>query len=99
LTEIRIHRSVRNAHVVRFARCFEDAANVYILMELCSNKTLADVVKQRGKLTAKEAACYLREIVSAVAHLHAARIIHRDLKARSIHWSPYDRVGEVNADP
>lgn len=65
LTEIRIHRSVTNRHVVRFVRCFEDAANVYIIMELCSNKTLADVVKQRGCLTEPEAACYLREIVTA----------------------------------
>ena len=32
LTEIRIHRSVANRHVVRFVRCFEDAANVYIIM-------------------------------------------------------------------
>jgi len=32
LTEIRIHRSVTNRHVVRFVRCFEDAANVYIIM-------------------------------------------------------------------
>ena len=39
LAEIRIHRGVSNPHVVRFVRCFEDAANVYILMELCSNKT------------------------------------------------------------
>jgi serine/threonine protein kinase len=32
---------------------------------------LADVVKQRGCLTEPEAACYLREIVTAVSHLHA----------------------------
>ena len=30
LTEIRIHRGCDNAHVVRFVRCFEDAANVYL---------------------------------------------------------------------
>ena len=88
LTEIRIHRSVANGHVVRFVRCFEDAANVYIIMELCSNKTLADVVKQRGCLTEPEAACYLREIVTAVAHLHAMRVIHRDLKLGNLFLTP-----------
>lgn len=41
LTEINIHRAVSCGHVVRFVRCFEDDANVYILMELCSNRTLA----------------------------------------------------------
>ena len=64
LAEIRIHRGVSNPHVVRFVRCFEDDANVYILMELCSNKTLADVVKQRGGLSEREVACYAREIVA-----------------------------------
>jgi len=71
LTEIRIHRSVDNAHVVKFKRCFEDKDNVYILMELCSDKTLADVVKKRGRLSEQQCAPYLREIVSAVYHLHA----------------------------
>ena len=84
LTEIRIHRAVRDGRVVRFARCFEDAANVYILMELCSDKTLADVVKRRGPLSLPEAAAYLREIVPAVASLHRAKIIHRDLKLGNV---------------
>ena len=65
LTEIRIHRSVENAHVVKFKKCFEDTNNVYILMELCSDKTLADVVKRRGRLTESECAPYAREIVAA----------------------------------
>ena len=88
LTEIRIHRGVDNAHVVRFVRCFEDAANVYILMELCSNRTLADVVKQRGRLTEPECAAYTREIVTAVAHLHAHGVIHRDLKLGNLFLTP-----------
>ena len=88
LAEIRIHRGVSNPHVVRFVRCFEDDANVYILMELCSNKTLADVVKQRGGLSEREVACYAREIVAAVAHLHANRVIHRDLKLGNLFLTP-----------
>jgi len=79
-TEIRIHRAVDCAHVVKFVRCFDDDANVYIIMELCSNKTLSDVVKTRGKLTEDEAAPYLREVVAAGHHLHAMKVIHRDLK-------------------
>jgi len=83
-TEIRIHRAVDCAHVVKFVRCFEDETNVYIIMELCSNKTLSDVVKMRGKLTEAEAAPYLREVVAAGNHLHAMRVIHRDLKLSNL---------------
>ncbi len=89
LTEIRIHRSVDNAHVVKFKRCFEDKDNVYILMELCSDKTLADVVKRRGRLSEAQCAPYLREIVSAVYHLHVEkRVIHRDLKLGNLFLTP-----------
>jgi len=56
--------------------------------ELCSNKTLADVVKQRGCLDEAEAACYLREIVTAASHLHAMRVIHRDLKLGNLFLTP-----------
>ena len=89
LTEIRIHRGVDNPHVVKFKKCFEDAENVYILMELCSDKTLADVVKRRGRLTESECAPYAREMVSAVAHLHRdCGVIHRDLKLGNVFLTP-----------
>ena len=101
LTEIRIHRSVDNAHVVKFKRCFEDKDNVYILMELCSDKTLADVVKRRGRLSESQCAPYLREIVSAVYHLHVdRRVIHRDLKLGNLFLTPagLDEAGIANTD-
>ena len=33
-----------------------------------------------GRFTEPQAATYAREIVSAVAHLHAMNVVHRDLK-------------------
>ena len=67
-------------------------------MELCSNKTLADVVKQRGGLSEREVACYAREIVAAVAHLHANRVIHRDLKLGNLFLTPAG-LDEAGAGP
>ena len=37
MSEIKIHRSVKHQHVVQFQHFFEDAENVYMLLELCSN--------------------------------------------------------------
>jgi hypothetical protein len=31
--------------------------------------------------------------------VHVPSLVQADRQVRSIHWSPYDRVGEVNADP
>ena len=79
-TEIEIHARARNERVVRFERCFEDERHVYILMEMCSSKTLWDIVKARGGMGETHAACYVREALTATAHLHSIRIVHRDLK-------------------
>jgi polo-like kinase 1 len=37
MSEIKIHRSVSHLHVVKFEHFFEDAENVYIILELCQN--------------------------------------------------------------
>lgn len=37
MSEIKIHRSLHHPHVVGFEHFFEDAENVYILLELCSS--------------------------------------------------------------
>ena len=37
MSEIKIHRSLHQNHIVGFEHFFEDAENVYILLELCQN--------------------------------------------------------------
>jgi len=51
LSEIKIHKSLHHAHIVQFENCFEDAENVYIFLELCTNKSLSEMLKRRKKLT------------------------------------------------
>lgn len=96
-TEIRIHKSVACEHVVRFERCFEDDMHVYILMEKCSSRTLADVVKSRGGVGERAAACYMREAVAATAYLHSMRVIHRDLKLGNLFLTD-EGLAEIKAE-
>jgi polo-like kinase 1 len=37
MSEIKIHRSLHHNNIVGFEHFFEDAENVYILLELCTN--------------------------------------------------------------
>lgn len=37
ISEIKIHRSLNHKNIVKFEHVFEDAENVYILLELCTN--------------------------------------------------------------
>jgi len=79
-SEINIHKSLNHHGVVRFENNFEDSRNVYILLELCPNQTLKELVKRRKRLTELEAQCYLGQLIPTLIYLHNSNIIHRDLK-------------------
>jgi len=80
LSEIKIHRSLQHLHVVKFEHVFEDSESVYILLELCSNQTLNELLKKRKRLHELEVRVYTTQIINALKYLHANKIIHRDLK-------------------
>ena len=80
ISEIKIHKSLHHPNIVAFEHYFEDAENVYLLIEICLNQTLNELLKRRKKLTELEVQCYAVQIIKALKYLHAHRVIHRDLK-------------------
>uniref|UniRef100_A0A673BTN8 Serine/threonine-protein kinase PLK3 n=1 Tax=Sphaeramia orbicularis TaxID=375764 RepID=A0A673BTN8_9TELE len=77
--EIELHRVLHHRHIVHFYHHFEDKENIYILLEYCSRKSLAHILKARKVLTEPEVRYYLRQIVSGLKYLHEQEILHRDL--------------------
>lgn len=59
---------------------FEDSENVYILLELCQNQSLNELLKRRKRLHELEVKCYTAQIIASLKYLHSNRVIHRDLK-------------------
>uniref|UniRef100_UPI00398EF67F serine/threonine-protein kinase PLK2b n=1 Tax=Pristiophorus japonicus TaxID=55135 RepID=UPI00398EF67F len=78
--EIELHRTLHHKHIVHFYHHFEDKDNIYILLEHCSRRSMAHVLKARKVLTEPEVRYYLRQIVSGLKCLHEQGILHRDLK-------------------
>ncbi|KAJ8005715.1 hypothetical protein DPEC_G00120790 [Dallia pectoralis] len=78
--EIELHRVLHHKHIVHFYHHFEDKDNIYILMEYCSRRSLAHILKARKVLMEPEVRYYLRQIVSGLKYLHQQEILHRDLK-------------------
>ncbi|EJW75960.1 hypothetical protein WUBG_13131 [Wuchereria bancrofti] len=68
--EIRIHRSLQHKHIVRMDGFFEDADNVYILLELCPRRSLMELHKRRKHVTEPEARYFTKQIVEACEYLH-----------------------------
>jgi polo-like kinase 1 len=78
MQEIRIHRSLHPKNVVNFENYFEDADNIYILLEMCRNHTLNELLKRRKKLQEIEVKYYIKQILEGVKYLHEHKIIHRE---------------------
>ncbi|XP_057299857.1 serine/threonine-protein kinase PLK1-like isoform X2 [Hydractinia symbiolongicarpus] len=78
--EVELHKSFNGHFIVRFYCFFEDDDNVYILLELCSRKSMVQLLKQRRTLTEPEVRYFMAQAVKGVYYLHNEQIIHRDIK-------------------
>ncbi|KAJ1961994.1 Cell cycle serine/threonine-protein kinase cdc5/MSD2 [Dipsacomyces acuminosporus] len=91
--EIRVMRHLpRHDNIVAFHHIFEDPERVYILMELCTSKTLHDLLQRRKRLTEFEARYFIAQLASGLAALHKAHIIHRDIKHSNLLLDSMNRI-------
>ena len=86
--EIRILRSLSHPSIVQFHDSFVHGDDLCIVMEFCPCGDLADLLgRQRAamkRLPEAEVRAMLAQLTSALAHIHAARIVHRDIKSSNV---------------
>ena len=78
--EIHIHSQLNHPNIVKFDSNFEDDNNLYIILELCPNNTLLELVQKRKVLSEKHAKRFVLDIVEALRYIHSQNVIHRDIK-------------------
>ncbi|KAL9397076.1 hypothetical protein Peur_011329 [Populus x canadensis] len=80
--EVKILKALSgHRHLVKFYDAFEDANNVYIVMELCEGGELLDRILARGgRYTEEDAKAIIVQILCVVAFCHLQGVVHRDLK-------------------
>ncbi|KAJ2824127.1 hypothetical protein IWW50_003481 [Coemansia erecta] len=90
-TEVAVHETLEHTHIVRLLDSFEDDRYVYLVMEHCPHGDLWRYLRARraggedlSALTEPEARWVMRQIGTALAHLHARGVLHRDLKLANI---------------
>uniref|UniRef100_A0AC34R5V4 Serine/threonine-protein kinase PLK n=1 Tax=Panagrolaimus sp. JU765 TaxID=591449 RepID=A0AC34R5V4_9BILA len=85
--EICIHQKLGHKHIVKLFAAFEDTANVYLLLELCTRRSLMELLQRRKQITEPEARYFIKHLASACSYIHKQNIIHRDLKLGNLFLS------------
>ena len=84
LREGRALAKVQHPNVVQVFGVEEHGSRVGLCMELVSGETLAGVVRSRGLLSHGEATVVGQDVCRALAAVHAAGYLHRDVKAQNV---------------
>jgi eukaryotic-like serine/threonine-protein kinase len=84
LKEARLLARVRHPNVVTVlgADCYDDRFGLW--MELVNGLTLEQLLKTHGTMSAREAAAIGVDLCHALAAVHRARLLHRDIKASNV---------------
>lgn len=82
--EIAIMREMDHPNIVKLFETFEDAKNIYLIMELCTGGELFDRIINEGTITEKQAASIMKQVLNAVFYMHSHNIMHRDLKPENL---------------
>jgi TolB-like protein/Tfp pilus assembly protein PilF len=84
LQEARRLARVRHQHVVQVFGAEQHDDRVGLWMELVEGESLDQIVRTRGPFGAREASGIGQDVCSALASVHAAGLLHRDVKAQNV---------------
>ncbi|KAJ0406761.1 hypothetical protein ATCC90586_009410 [Pythium insidiosum] len=90
--EFLLHAQLHHDHVVRVVEVLEDERNNYLVMELCEQGSVAQLLRSHRAATGEDAVGLdeasakriFHQTVLGVEYLHANGLIHRDLKLSNL---------------
>jgi serine/threonine-protein kinase len=86
--EIRLARRITHRNVVRTHDLGETDGVLFITMEYVEGKSLAEVLKKRGRLPLKVTLTVARQLCRALEAAHETGVIHRDIKPQNLVVDP-----------
>ena len=84
LAEARIVSALSHPNIVPLYDAGEDADVPYLVFERVEGSTLADLIRQRGKLEIGHAVGIAIALAQAVAYAHQHNVLHRDIKPGNV---------------
>ena len=84
IKEARLLARVRHPNIVSIYGADRWSGQIGLWMELVRGRTLKEIIKQQGTLGAREAAVVALALTRALAAVHAAGLVHRDVKPHNV---------------
>ena len=84
LDEARILEKFRNRHIVPVYRVFRHWGTAYMVTEYIEGRTLAEELKAAGVLPESRVREVLDGLMDGLSEVHAAGLIHRDIKPGNV---------------
>eukprot|EP00514_Thraustochytrium_sp_LLF1b_P003038 CAMPEP_0184523706 /NCGR_PEP_ID=MMETSP0198_2-20121128/9050_1 /TAXON_ID=1112570 /ORGANISM="Thraustochytrium sp., Strain LLF1b" /LENGTH=347 /DNA_ID=CAMNT_0026914801 /DNA_START=485 /DNA_END=1528 /DNA_ORIENTATION=+ len=84
--EVEILSALDHPNIIRLKEMYESPLLLHVVTELAHGGELFDylVSQPNGMLTEASVSFFLRQCISAVAHMHEHNVIHRDIKLENI---------------
>ncbi|XP_013005164.2 hormonally up-regulated neu tumor-associated kinase [Cavia porcellus] len=82
--EGQIQQMIRHPNITQLLDILETENSYYLVMELCPGGNLMHKIYEKKRLEESEARRYIRQLISAVEHLHRVGVVHRDLKIENL---------------
>lgn len=86
--EIKNLRSLDHPNIIKILEYFDDAQNIYIVMENCDGGELLKIVEdnlKNGRYVSERWAMEIfRQVLEAIVYCHGRGVMHKDLKAENI---------------
>lgn len=71
---------MRHPNIVEFYKAFTFKENTYVVLELCPNGSIQDMVRARKGISLPEIRRFVVQLCGAIKYMHTRNVIHRDLK-------------------
>ncbi|XP_048359918.1 calcium/calmodulin-dependent protein kinase type IV isoform X1 [Sphaerodactylus townsendi] len=83
-TEIGVLLRLSHPNIIKLKEIFETPTEISLVLELVTGGELFDRIVEKGYYSERDAADAVKQILEAVAYLHANGIVHRDLKPENL---------------
>lgn len=82
--EVKSMRSINHPNCVRLYDVIDTKEEIFLVMELVPGGDLFDRIVDHGKYSEVDAATIIKNMTTALDHMHSQSIIHRDLKPENL---------------